>query len=743
MAESFKIALAGNPNAGKTTLFNRLTGARQHVGNYPGVTVEKKEGIYGGSGGARFNIVDLPGTYSLTAYSVEEVVARDFLIHEKPRVVINITDASNLERHLYLTCQFLELGVPIVIALNMIDVARDRGIAIEIEKLADLLNVPIVPISARSGEGVAALMQVVERVALADQAWAPVHIAYGEDIDGAILEMEKRIEAGSFLTETYAARWLALKYLENDGQIVAKGRGFAEQHGLVPVADYLDNKVAAVGRHMLATMETYPEAIVADHRYGYIKSILRQGVISHTYDEDRLYISDRIDRVVTNRIFGPVIMLAVLLGLYHFTFTYSELPVSWLGSLFAWMTEFVDQALPAGHLKSLLTSGIIAGVGGVMGFVPIIMFMFFGIAILEDSGYLARVAFMMDRIFRIFGLHGSSVMAYIISGGIAGGCAVPGVMATRTLRSPRERMATLLTAPFMNCGAKLPVLALMIGTFFANNQARIMFLLTLLAWAVALTVAKFLRLTVLKGAPTPFVMELPPYRLPTFRGLAIHTWEKTWQYIRKAGTVILGASILIWATMTFPGLPAAQKAAFTEQRQAILADYAETKGEPLPEAMPARLSPELARRVAAIEAAQAGQALRHSVAGRLGRALEGVSWLAGFDWRTNIALVGGFAAKEIIISTLGTAYSLGEVGSGEGGSLSKTLAGDPSWNKVKAFSLILFIMFYSPCFVTVVCIIKEAGSWKWGAFSMIFNTGFAMLFATGFYQLSRALGFGG
>jgi ferrous iron transport protein B len=743
MTASFKIALAGNPNAGKTTLFNRLTGARQHVGNYPGVTVEKKEGIYRGATGARFNIVDLPGTYSLTAYSVEEVVARDFLIHEKPRVVINITDASNLERHLYLTCQFLELGVPIVIALNMIDVARDRGIAIEIEKLAGLLNVPIVPISARSGEGVEELMRVVEKVALADQAWAPVHIAYGEDIDGAILEMEKRIEAGSFLTETYSARWLALKYLENDGQIVAKGRSFAAQHGREQVADYLDGKVATVGKHLLATMETYPEAIVADHRYGYIKSILRQGVISYTYDEDRLYTSDRIDRVVTNRIFGPVIMLAVLLGLYHFTFTYSELPVSWLNSLFDWMTEFLDRTLATGHLKSLLISGIIAGVGGVMGFVPIIMFMFFGIAILEDSGYLARVAFMMDRIFRIFGLHGSSVMAYIISGGIAGGCAVPGVMATRTLRSPRERMATLLTAPFMNCGAKLPVLALMIGTFFANNQARIMFLLTLLAWVVALTVAKFLRLTVLKGEPTPFVMELPPYRWPTFRGLAIHTWEKTWQYIRKAATVILGASILIWATMTFPGLPAAQKATFTEQRQEILANYGETKEAAPPGALPARLPPELARRITVIDAAQAEQALRHSVAGRLGRALERVSWLAGFDWRTNIALVGGFAAKEVIISTLGTAYSLGEVGIEEDGSLSKTLAADPSWNKIKAFSLILFIMFYSPCFVTVVCIIKEAGSWKWGAFSMIFNTGFATLFATAFYQLSRALGFGG
>jgi ferrous iron transport protein B len=744
MPKTFKIALAGNPNAGKTTLFNRLTGARQHVGNYPGVTVEKKEGVHNSPSGARVNIVDLPGTYSLTAYSVEEVVARDFLIHEKPRVVIDIADASNLERHLYLTCQFLEMGVPVVIALNMIDVARDRGIAIETGKLAEMLGVPVIPVSARSGEGVSELMRVVEEVARADKDWQPLHIAYGEDIDNAILEMEERIAAHSFLAELYAPRWLALKYLENDEQIVARGRSFAAEHGLGEVAEYLEDKVAAVGKHLMATMETYPEAIVADHRYGYIKSILRQGVVTHTYDEDRLYTSDRIDQVLTSRIFGPLIMLAVLLGLYHFTFTYSEVPVAWLESLFGTVSAFLDRHMAEGHLKSLVISGIIDGVGGVMGFVPIIMFMFFGIAILEDSGYLARVAFMMDRVFRIFGLHGSSVMAYIISGGIAGGCAVPGVMATRTLRSPRERMATLLTAPFMNCGAKLPVLALMIGAFFSNNRAQIMFLLTLLAWAVALIVAKFLRLTVLKGAPTPFVMELPPYRFPTFRGLLIHTWEKTWQYIRKAATVILGASILIWATMTFPGLPEVRKAEFQEQRRAVVADYLGPEAAAAENAAEAHLPPELSARLAAIEAARAEEALLHSLAGRVGSGFEKISWLAGFDWRTNIALVGGFAAKEVIISTLGTAYSLGEVAPEEGdSSLSRTLAEDPGWSKIKAFSLILFVMFYSPCFVTVVCIVREAGSWKWGAFSMAFNTGFAFLLATGVYQLGRALGLGG
>lgn len=736
MTKIIKLALAGNPNAGKTTLFNSLTGSRQHVGNYPGVTVEKKEGFYQVSQDQQVSVVDLPGTYSLTAYSVEEVVARDFLIHEQPEVVINITDAANLERHLYLTCQFLELGVPVVIALNMIDVARDRGISIDTEKLSGLLAVPVVPISARSGEGVEALMQVAVAVATAGQKRQEVRLSYGDDLDSVLLEMVHLISANSFLTDIYPARWLALKYLESDSQIVKKGREFAEQRGLGDVAEQLEKMVTVVSNHLQVTLETVPEALIADHRYGYIKSIIRQGVISREHDEKRVYASDRIDRVVTHRVMGPLIMAAVLLGLYHFTFTYSALPVAWLESGFDWLTRVIEHSLPPGHLRSLLTSGIISGVGGVLGFVPLIMFMFFGIAVLEDSGYLARVAFMMDRIFRIFGLHGSSVMPFILSGGIAGGCAVPGVMATRTLRSPKERMATLLTAPFMNCGAKVPVLALLIGTFFAANQAGMMFMLTMLAWIVALMVAKLLRVTVLRGAATPFVMELPTYRLPTFKGLAIHTWEKTWQYIRKAGTVILGASILLWATMTFPGLSAEDERSFELQRQQLQIEYSATN-------FTGDFGGEFRGKLARLEAIRAEQALEHSLAGQLGRALEKVSWLAGFDWRTNIALVGGVAAKEIVISTLGTAYSLGEAESESGDNLSRALANDPGWDRMKAISLILFIMFYSPCFVTVVCIIRETGSWKWGAFSMAFNSAFAFLLATVVYQTGFALGLTG
>jgi len=732
MTELITMALAGNPNAGKTTLFNRLTGSRQHVGNYPGVTVEKKEGVYRISPEQQVRVVDLPGTYSLTAYSVEEVVARDFLVHEQPQVVINITDAANLERNLYLTCQFLELGVPMVLALNMIDLARERGVFIDAEKLSVLLAVPVLAISARSGEGVAALMQEAAKVAAQERTPQEIVFSYGDDLDSALLEMANLIMTNSFLTDLYPPRWLALKYLENDRQILAKGRSFAEVHGLQAVADQLEKIVGDVCQHLRLTLDTVPEALIADHRYGYIKSIILQGVVRRDHNEDRIYASDRIDRVVTHRVFGPVIMLAVLLGMYHFTFTYSALPVAGLGRVFGWLTGIIDHSLPSSLLKSLLTSGIINGVGGVFGFVPLIMFMFFGIAILEDSGYLARVAFMMDRIFRIFGLHGSSVMPFILSGGIAGGCAVPGVMATRTLRSPKERMATLLTAPFMNCGAKLPVLALLIGTFFAGHQAGMMFVLTVLAWVVALLVAKLLRVTVLRGEPTPFVMELPPYRLPTVKGLLIHTWEKTWQYVRKAGTVILGASILLWAAMTFPGLPAEDQQSYELQRRQLQIDNVVSGNGN-------QAQDQLAR----FDAVHAEQVLKHSFAGQFGCALEKVSWLAGFSWRVNIALVGGIAAKEIVISTLGTAYSLGGNNSKAGDTLSRTLGNDPGWDRMKALSLILFVMFYSPCLVTVVCIIRETGSWKWGAFSMIFNTSFALLFATVVYQVGRLLGVAG
>ena len=730
------IALAGNPNSGKTTLFNSLTGARQHVGNYPGVTVEKKEGTYTGDGN-RFNIVDLPGTYSLTAYSLEEVVARDFLVNEKPGMVVNIVDASSLERNLYLTVQFMEMGVPVCLALNMMDVAKTRGIKIDMDKLSGLLGLPVIPTVARSGKGKKELMATVAEK-LKDPDAVSFKISYGDDIDNALDAIEKKVSNGNFMTDTYPARWTALKYLEKDNEILEVGQKVNPS-----LSKEIEQMVQSVSDHLSKTLDTYPEAMIADHRYGYIKSILKQGVMHYAQDRNRLQTSDRIDKVVTNRLMGPIIMIAVLLGLYHFTFSYSEMPVGWLEGFFEWLGGFVDTHLPEGLLKSLIVSGVIDGAGGVLGFVPLIMFMFFGISILEDSGYLARVAYMLDRIFRIFGLHGSSVMAFIVSGGIAGGCAVPGVMATRTLRSPKERLATLLTVPFMSCGAKLPVFALLVAAFFANNEATIMVVITLISWIGALLTAKLLRSTIIKGESTPFVMELPPYRLPTIRGLFIHTWERTWEYIKKAGTIILGISIILWAMMTFPGLPEKETKRFEQKKEALTASAPSAVATELASSDEnSDLSPaagELKEKLSAIDFSESGAALRNSIAGRIGTSLEGVSRLAGFDWRTNIALVGGFAAKEVVVSTLGTAYSIGEVDPEETDSLSEKLANAPGWNPLVAMSLIIFTIFYAPCFVTVACISREAGSWKWGAFSIAFNTALAFGLSVAVYQIGSLL----
>ncbi|HHP7233567.1 MAG TPA: ferrous iron transport protein B [Desulfobacterales bacterium] len=733
------IALAGNPNSGKTTLFNALTGSRQHVGNYPGVTVEKKVGVYSREK-QRYTIVDLPGTYSLTAYSLEEIVARDFLVDERPSVVIDIVDASNLERNLYLSIQLLEMGIPMCIALNMVDAAELRGIAVDADKLSALLDVPVVPTVARTGRGKEALMASAARLAEKKRTSGVLQISYGHDIDRALFRMVQKIESAGFLMDCYLPRWVALKYMEGDSHMLEAGRSCNPE-----LARELEQAVAAVAEHLEATLQTDPESMIADQRYGFIRSIVNQGVIAHSGKPDRVLFSDRLDRVLTHRFAGPLIMAAVLFAVYQFTFAFGDVPVGWLENGFAWLSARVDAHLADGPLKSLVISALIDGVGGVLGFVPLILFMFFAIAILEDSGYLARVAFMLDRVFQWFGLHGSSVMAYIVSGGIAGGCAVPGVMATRTLKSPKERLATILTIPFMNCGAKLPVFALLVAAFFSSREALMMFVLTLISWGGALLVARLLRSTIIKGTPTPFVMELPPYRMPTVRGVLTHTWERTWQYIRKAGTVILGISILLWAMMTFPGLPPDLQREFDDRRQAAIAaaDVAALDANQdtiaLEQGVPAAVASDA--RLQSLERQEAEARLQHSLAGRTGKLLEPLSRWAGFDWRTNIALVGGFAAKEVVVSTLGTAYSMGALEPDQSTPLAMQLTETPGWRPLTALSLILFVMFYSPCFVAVVCISRETGSWKWGFFSMAFNTVLAFLLAVGVFQLGAALGF--
>ena len=710
------IALAGNPNAGKTTLFNAMTGSRQHVGNYPGITVEKKEGYVDRPEGV-VRVVDLPGTYSLTAYSQEELVARDFLIHERPQGVINVLDATSLERNLYLTVQFLELGIPVTLALNMVDGLEAKGLRVDEARLAELMGLPVVRAVARSGIGVREALQAA--LDHPRKTWEPLFISYGPDLDPVLTEMTDLIEARTFLTGTYPPRWLALKFLEND--LVVRQLFEADHELHRRLRDLADG----VARHCEMTLKTQPEFLIADYRYGYISSILRQGVLTVLPDlRGRADLSDKIDTVLTHQVAGPAIMLAILYGLFSVTFAVGQVPMSWVEALFAWLSDLAGR-MPAGLARSLVIDGIIAGVGGVLGFVPLILIMFLGITFLEDSGYMARMAYMLDRVFRSFGLHGSSVVPFIISGGIPGGCAVPGVMAARTLRSPKEKIATVLTAPFLSCGAKVPVFLLLAAAFFPDAGASALFWITIGGWAMALVSARILRSTVIRGEATPFVMELPPYRMPTLKGMCLHTWERVWQYVKKAGTVILAISVLLWAAMTFPGPSEEQTARFEAERAGV-------------QAMTWDSDAALEEALAAVDNAEAQEALRTSLAGMVGTAMEPVLAPAGFDWRTNIALLGGFAAKEVIVSTLGTAYSLGEVDPEDSAGLAEQLRTDPAWSPWVAVSLIAFVLLYAPCFVTVAVIGREIG-WKWAAFSVTFNTALAYGVSVTIYQLGSAL----
>ncbi|MDM8538207.1 ferrous iron transport protein B [Desulfobacterales bacterium HSG17] len=737
MGQILNIALAGNPNAGKTTMFNALTGARQSVGNYPGVTVEKREGqvIVNEK---RLVIIDLPGTYSLTAYSQEELVARDYLVNERPHAVIDVVDANSLERHLYLGLQFMELGIPMILALNMMDEVRKSGKKINTEKLSKLLDMPVIETVARTGEGKQELVKEALRYAEErNNLWKPIEISYGPDLDPALLDMAALIEKEKFLTELYPPRWLALKYMEGDVQIKTFGNRAGD------IGKKLNKMVEKTQKHCRVTLETSPEAIIADYRYGYIASVTRQGVITSTDRQDRIAVSDKIDQVLTHRIIGPSLMLGVLYAMFVFTFSIGEIPMGWVEDFFAWLAEIVTGFTSPGLLQSLLVDGIIGGVGGVLGFVPLIMVMFLGISFLEDSGYMARMAYMMDRVLRIFGLHGCSVMPFIVSGGIPGGCAVPGVMGTRTLRSPKEKLATLMTLPFMPCGAKVPVFLLLGGAFFKGSAAGVLFWITIGAWITAFAVSWVLRNTIIRGDATPFVMELPPYRMPTIKGVCIHTWERAWQYIKKAGTFILAVSILIWAAMTFPSLPDDQVKSFEIQRKAVIDQFIKDQAiidQSIIDRAASEQNPEnketLKKQLVKINNMEAEAALKNSLAGKIGTGIESVTGLAGFDWRINIALLGGFAAKEVIVSTLGTAYSMGDLNPEDDRGLSDRLKNDPGWDVLRALSLMVFVMLYAPCFVTVVTMAKES-SWKWAAFSVTYTTILAFIAATAVYQGGR------
>ena len=597
---------------------------------------------------------------------------------------------------------------------------------------------------ARNGEGLGdALAVALEE---AQKPCEPLTISYGPDLDPVLLEMSALIEKRGILTDRYPARWTAVKLLEGDSAVRAQVEDIDAEAARIMAAQR--NELTA---HLSATHDTTPDAVISDYRYGFINSVLKDGVVRKDNTRSRLAISDAIDKVLTHMLLGPVCMLAVLYFMFWATFELGAHPQGWVEDFFTFLGEMLAVALPDGMIQSLVVDGIIGGVGGVLSFVPLIMIMFVFVSFLEDSGYMARMAYMLDRIMRFFGLHGASVMPFIIAGGIAGGCAIPGVMATRTMRSEKEKMATMLTLPLMNCGAKIPVFLMLTAAFFAENQATIMFCITLSGWAAALVAARIPRSTILRGESTPFVMELPPYRLPTLRSVVLHTWERGWMYIKKAGTVILTISVVLWAALTFPTLSAEQAAPYELRLQKVEdqisivnleAEALKNRLDVLATAKTAEAEAERAAGLTKLEDLSARAAgledekdaaqhelesaeTRNTVGGRFGLFVEPFFAPLGFDWRTDVALLAGVAAKEAVLSTMGTAYSIGEVDPEEAESLGERLASDPGWSKTTALALMLFVLIYSPCFVTLVVLKNEAGGWRWLFFSMVFNTGLA------------------
>ena len=582
---------------------------------------------------------------------------------------------------------------------------------------------PVVETVARTGEGLQEYLHetMVFSRKFEGQPWKPLHISYGPDLDPVLKHLTEALDEEGIGYAPYPTRWLALKLLENDEEILAE-----LSHDKPDVMAHVKEHLDEVEAHLKATLGTSAEAIIADYRYGYISSLLR-GVLTRRDDiAQRMDLSDRADHILTHQFLGPLIMLGIMYLMYRITFTLGEIPMQWVEALFGWLRDTVDGCMADGVLKSMLTSGIIDGVGGVMCFVPLILLIFMQIAILEDSGYMARMAYMLDRIFRIFGLHGASVVPYILGGGIAGGCAVPGIMAARTLRSPREKLATLLTVPFMACGAKLPVFIVFSGVFFPGNEALVMFGLTLTGWIVAMLAARVLRSSFIKGPATPFVMELPPYRMPTLQGMVIHAGERTWEYLKKAGTVILAISVVVWAAMTYPGLPEDRVQAHEVMMANLQSRLEATSDAALHASIEEDLRAEMGR--------FSEETLRHTVAGRIGAAMEPVSRYAGFGWEANISLLGGLAAKEVIVTTLGTAYSLYDTEE-DSSTLAQFIARDKSWDIASVVSFLLFVLLYAPCFVSLVTIRMETGSAKWALFSFVFNTSVAMLVATTAYQI--------
>ena len=687
------VALIGNPNCGKTSLFNIASGMSERVGNYSGVTVDAKSGTFMYKG-YEFNIVDLPGTYSLASYSPEEVYVRRYLRDYTPDVIINVVDASNIERNLYLTTELIDMDRSMVIALNMYDELRSRGTKLDNKMLGDMIGVPMVPIVARNGEGIDSLFDSVISVFEGrETSVRHIHVSLGHDIEAAVRKLIDAIKADGKIGRHFSPRYIAIKLLEGDREaedIVSHSDCSRE---IMLMRDELRGQIESINDEDISST-------VASSKYGFIAGALAETMESGTArTETRTNI---IDSFVTNKLFGFPLFFLVMFLIFWATFAIGQYPMDWIDTSVSWLSSAVQQLMPDGILKDLIADGIIGGVGGVIVFLPNILILYFCISFTEDSGYMARAAFIMDKVMHRIGLHGKSFIPLIMGFG----CNVPAIISTRAIESRSSRLITILINPFMSCSARLPIYVLLIGAFFPTHAALVFMGLYVMGIIVAVITARLLRRFLFKTDETPFVMELPPYRMPTMKASLRHTWAKGVQYLRKMGGTILVASIIVWALNYFP---------HHEDQDAASVQLTETSDS--------SIDPD-----------------NDSYLEMMGKAINPVMQPIGFHWRATVAAIAGVPAKEIVVSTLGVLYADNEAAPEE--RLSRRLKADdpttgkPDFTAAATLSFLIFILLYCPCIATVTAIARESGSWKWGAFSVVYNTFVAWIVAFAAYHIA-------
>lgn len=732
------VALVGNPNSGKTTLFNFASGAHAQVGNYSGVTVDSKLAHFKHKG-YTFNITDLPGTYSLSAYTPEELYVRRFIHEQKPDVVINVVDASNLERNLYLTTQLIDMDIKVVVALNMFDELQALGDKFNYKDLGRMIGIPMVPTVGSKGKGITDLFDTVINVYTdKDKTLRHVHLNFGDHIERSIeaLQAPIRSDNNSHLNLHYSSRYLAIKLLEKDRQahrVLSKSNSY--------------NEISQIAEQQIKKLESIynedSETLITDAKYGFIA-----GALKETYTENqhkKRSQSHNIDNLITHKIFGfPIFMLFMWFSFYT-TFKLGAYPMDWIDQGVSLISSFLEQLIPNGAFKDLLIDGIVRGIGSVIVFLPNILLLFFFLSLLEDTGYMARAVFIMDKLMHKIGLHGKSFIPLIMGFG----CNVPAIMATRTIENRNNRLVTILINPFMSCSARLPVYILILGAFFPRNAGSLLFLIYLIGIVMAIIIAIIFKKTLFKGEDIPFVMELPPYRVPTLKSTIRHMWFKASQYLKKMGGVILVAVIIIWALEYYPtNVNYSQDYKMQiEQIERETIDLNVTAG--VSPSIIDSIQQNLDDKLTKIGNQMIAERQSNSYLGKIGKFIEPAIAPLGFDWKMGVSLLSGIAAKEIVVSTLGVLVQAGQNSDETSQTLIHNLqnevhtsgprVGKRVYNPISAFSFLLFILIYFPCVAVIATIKKESGSWKWAAFTIFYTTVLAWLVSFSFYQIGSIL----